>query len=94
MLYLSEQVDESALPEAVGDGRVEGQSGVRRGEELDPLLRHPSGHQVHLVKKKKTGRQVGRRAGRYAKQSSGGHSNGRGSRGSRQQVKTQQSQHS
>lgn len=48
--HLSEEVDESALAEAVGDGRVERQRGVSRREELDPFLRHPRRHQVHLMK--------------------------------------------
>lgn len=46
---LAEEVDERALPEGVGERRVEGQRGHLLVEEADPLAHGPGRHEVALV---------------------------------------------
>lgn len=46
---LSEELDECALSERVGDGCVKGEGRVLRGEDAHPSSRHPRRHEVALV---------------------------------------------
>ncbi len=46
---LSQQRDQSALAERVGDRGVEGKGGEVLGENVDPLLGHPGRNQIALV---------------------------------------------